>query len=130
MKKSYPGINIQWPISELILSGQKTVETRIYPIPRKYLHKQMLLIETPGKNRGFKARARAIIVFTRCFKYSSKNAFHRDHDRHLVTPHTLWDWRNKTKWGWEVEVKRTLEVPIVINQRRGILYTQEVVLGN
>ena len=30
-KKSYVGINIQFPISQLIVDGKKTIETRTYP---------------------------------------------------------------------------------------------------
>ena len=38
------GINIQFPISQLILSGDKTVETRTYPIPERYLGVDLALI--------------------------------------------------------------------------------------
>jgi hypothetical protein len=44
-----PGINIQASCSELNLRGQKTVETRGYPLPEKLIGKMLALIETPGK---------------------------------------------------------------------------------
>lgn len=97
-KKTYTGINIQWPISELILSGQKTIETRTYPIPKKYLNQEMLMIETPGKNGKFKARIVAIIKFTDCFRYKNKKDFYKDSHKHFVTSSSEWAWGTKSKY--------------------------------
>jgi hypothetical protein len=75
MSKLLPGINIQAPISSLIVSGQKVVETRTYKIPEKYLDKELYLVETPGKSGKFKARVIAIIKFTNCFQYKNIKEF-------------------------------------------------------
>jgi hypothetical protein len=128
MKKSYTGINIQWPISELIRNGQKNIETRVYPIPVKYLNKEMLLIETPGKSGKFKSRAIAIIKFTNCFQYKSKTEFKNDYAKHLVEPDSAWDWKDKPKWGWEVKVIETLKKPKIIVKQKGIIYTNSLTL--
>jgi hypothetical protein len=122
--KNYSGINIQWPISELILRGEKTVETRTYALPEKFLNVDMILIETPGKKGKFKARATAIIRFTNCFKYKSKSEFYNDYDRHLVTKNSQWAWSNKPKWGWEVEVIKKLAPFEVTSQ--GIIYRSDI----
>lgn len=120
-KKIYTGINIQWPISQEILSGKKIIETRTYPIPDKYIGQDMLLIETPGKSGGFKARAIAIIKFTSCFKYKDKESFYADSEKHLVTRDSKWSWKYKAKYGWIVEVLEELKEPVPIKQG-GIIY--------
>lgn len=127
MSKTYTGINIQWPISELIIDGSKTIETRTYPIPEKYLNEEMLLIETPGKSGDFKARIRAIIKFKRCFQYKSKTEFYKDFDKHCVEKGSIWDWRDKSKWGWEVEVIKILKTPQPV-KKHGIVYRKEISL--
>lgn len=129
MVKTYTGINIQWPISRLILSGQKTVETRTYPIPAKFLNKEMILIETPGKLGRFKSRMCAIIKFTDCFEYDSRESFYEDSSRHRVDPNSPWAYDEaKGKWGWEVEVCRLISPHGAINKRIGIKYTTNLIL--
>lgn len=128
MKKIFTGINIQWPISQDILSGVKTIETRTYPIPKQYLGQEMLMIETPGKRGGFKARISAIVKFKSCFKYNSIPDFRKDIDRHLVQPGSPWDWGDKAKWGWEVEVIKTFTPPIETSFKKGIIYTKNIEL--
>lgn len=123
-KKSYPGINIQWPISELILTGEKTVETRTYPIPEKYLNKEMVLIETPGPKGKFKARTRAIIIFTECFQYKNKKNFYADFDRHKVEKGSVWDWKDRPKWGWKLVKVKLIDAISV--KKKGIKFTVNV----
>jgi len=126
-KKTYSGINIQWPISELILSGEKTIETRTYPIPEKYINQDMILIETPGKKGKFKARMRGIIVFTECFKYKNKREFYKDSDKTCVTPESDWEYDvTKGKWGWRVLVKQEFDTPRPLKKRSGIVYSNGI----
>lgn len=128
-QREYVGINVQYPISELILSGKKTIETRKYPIPSDYVGKDMILIETPGRSGKFKARMRAIIVFSECFKYKSKRAFYDDVDRHTVTRDSEWAWNNKEeKWGWTVRVKKVFKEPLPLQKRSGIKYSKGIFL--
>src|SRR5262245_57207558 len=94
-RTNYSGINIQWPISRLILSGEKTIETRTYPIPKKYIGMDMLLIETPGKRGAFKARIVGIIKFQDSFYYESKNEFLKDVGLHFVDEKSEWGWTDK-----------------------------------
>lgn len=125
-REAYPGINIQWPISELILSGEKTVETRTYPIPEKYLNQEMVLIETPGPKGEFKARARAIIKFTDCFQYRNKKEFYADFERHRVSKDSTWAWLDKSKWGWEVHFIK--DTPRREVRKKGIVYTAHILI--
>ena len=126
-KERYLGVNIQWPISQLIISGEKTVETRTYPIPEKYLNKEIALVETPGRLGKFKARVIAIIKFTKSFQYKDKEDFYMDIDRHKVSPESNWAWKEKPKWGWEVEVTRVLENPILCKSK-GIVYRSGITI--
>ena len=58
--QTYTGINIQWPISQEIISGKKVVETRTYPIPNHYLNEPQLgLLKAP--NGGFKPFGRGLM---------------------------------------------------------------------
>jgi len=126
-KKEYPGINIQWPYSELILQGVKTIETRTYPIPEKYIGKEMVLIETPGKQNRFKARIRGLIVFHSCYVYSSEASFYLDIERHHVVRNSDWAWQDKLpKWAWELRVIEIFNPPRHLYKRQGIIYTRDV----
>jgi hypothetical protein len=125
-RKSFPGINIQFPISQSILSGTKTVETRTYALPKKYLNRDLVLIETPGPHGGFRARITAIIKFTECIEYKSKTAFYRDTNRHLVTPHSKWAWTDKPKFGWKVDVVKVISPAVEFYGQKGIVFTTEV----
>jgi len=127
-KKTYTGINIQYPISELILNGSKIIETRTYPIPEKYLNQEMLLIETPGKEGKFRARITAIIKFTECFQYKSKKEFYSESQKHCVTPDSIWAWENGEKWGWKVQIIKKIRSPIMVNKRKGIKFTNDLTI--
>lgn len=127
IKKKITGINIQFPISQLIISGQKTIETRTYPIPSSYVNQEMALIETPGKQGKFKSRVIAIIKFNDSFKYSSKQRFYSDSSKHQVTKDSKWAWVDGIeKWGWPVEVITVLKKPIPISKKIGIKYTKNI----
>lgn len=128
--KSFAGINIQFPISQLILNGQKTIETRTYPIPKKYLGHEMVIIETPGRSGKFKARVVSIIKFEDCFQYTSKEEFYRDTKKHQITPNSPWSWEKskKKKWGWVIAYITLLKKPIPLKRRSGIVFSKDVVI--
>lgn len=125
--KEYTGINIQFPISELILSGEKSIETRTYPLPNKYLGKELAFIETPGAKGKFKARVVAIIKFTECFKYRTKKEFYNDIDKHCVSKDSPWAWKDKDKWGWKVIIVRRLKKPVSCKSQ-GIVFRKGIKL--
>lgn len=127
MKKTLPGINIQYPISRLIVEGTKTIETRTYPIPLKYVGIDLVLIETPGRTGNFKARIIGIIKFEESFQYSNSKLFYADQKKHFVAPDSIWAWKpDKPKWGWPVEVIKSFEKPIPLRGKKGIRYAQSV----
>ena len=126
--KTYSGINIQFPISRLILEGKKTIETRTYKIPDKYLGEEILIIETPGKQGNFKSRIVGKITFSGSFKYESKKAFYDDQDRHCVDEASPWAWREKSKWGWEIQKVVVFKNAKPLNKRPGIAFTTNIKL--
>ncbi|MSP19899.1 MAG: hypothetical protein EXR74_10065 [Bdellovibrionales bacterium] len=129
MSKTYSAINIQFPISQLILSGQKSVETRTYPIPIKYIGVPLLIVETPGKKGSFKSRIVGLIRFDECFEYSSERAFYLDFKRHKVDKNSDWAWEeNTSKWGWKIGELKIFSKPFHIRKRIGIKFTVDVKL--
>lgn len=129
MPKTIPGVHIQWPWSQLILSGKKVVETRGYPIPHKHLGKPLALIETAGplgKARGGikSASIIGIVVFSECYRYESRAAWLRERKKHRV-PATDTQFgfdEHKQKWAWVVERVEILKEPKPAPKRRGIVF--------
>ncbi len=127
--KSFTGINIQFPISRLILDGKKTVETRTYPLPKQYIGKEMVIIETPGPVGKFESRIVGIIVFSKCFKYETAKKFYADVARHHVYEDSPWSWNPaKPKWGWEISRIRVFPEHKKAPNRKGIVYTKDISL--
>ena len=127
--KKYAGINIQYPISRLILEGTKIIETRTYPIPPAYIGKEMVLIETPGKEGKFKARMVGLVTFGESFKYPSERAFYRDSARHCVDRKSPWAWApDRPKWGWPVLSVRAFNREIPLKRRSGIRYAKDILV--
>ena len=126
--KVYSGINIQFPISRLILEGKKTIETRTYKLPDKYIGQELLIIETPGPSGDFKSRIVGKIVFSRSFKYESKKAFYQDQGRHFVDKDSPWAWGEKPKWGWEIQNVVVFKNTEPLNKRPGIAFTTNLKL--
>lgn len=124
-----PGINIQYPWARLILEGKKTVKTRSYPIPIKYVNQPLAVIETPGKH-GLRdvgiseSNVIGIVVFSDSFNYTSKSMWEKDYKRHCVSlEDPLYGWkREKTKFDWTVEKAILLQDPVRAPKKRGIIF--------
>lgn len=126
-----PGVNIQWPWSQLLLSGQKSVETRTYPLPVDKTNVRLAVIETPGprgrKEAGIdKARIIGTIIFRRSFKYKSKSEWLQDKNRHQVSENDpLYGFDSKKeKWGWEVAEYVLFKKPIPAPKKKGIVFAK------
>lgn len=118
------GLNIQYPWSHLLINGLKTVETRSYPLPDKYIGEPLALIETPGKNKKFKSRIIGIIVFSHSFKYQDKDFWLGDFNRHKVSDiDKQFAWNNKAKYGWVVSNVIRFNQPIDAPLKKGIVFT-------
>lgn len=132
MTKSIPGINIQWPWSELIVNGHKTVETRSYDIPEKHRGVELAIIETPG-TRGKKeagidqARIIGTVVFEKTYQYSSQKHWASDESRHRV-PVNDPQYRfssEKPKWAWVVKRVTKFNKPKSAPVKRGIIFATQ-----
>lgn len=65
-----------------MLDGKKTIETRSYALPAKYIGIPIAIIETPGplgKKQGIQdTQIVGLITFSECFKYSSRALWETD----------------------------------------------------
>ena len=130
--KNLPGINIQWPWSELLLSGKKSIETRSYALPKKFIGVELAVIETPGprgkKEAGIeKARIVGTIVFSESFPYTSKSQWKKDFGRHRVDvedPQYSWEKRSAV-FGWKVASVKRLKQPKPPPLKRGIVFAKD-----
>lgn len=118
------GINIQQPWADMLINGDKTVETRSYHIPEKYIGETLAVIETPGKKGKFKSRIIGTITFSHSFKYSDKNEWISDYNRHKVNETNKdYGWNDsKNKYGWVVSNVTKLENPVDPPKKRGIIF--------
>ena len=124
---TYPGINIQFPISALILDGEKSIETRTYPLPKKYIRKWMVIIETPGKQGDFTARLVGLIQFDASFMYKNEAEFSEDYSKHRVSRASPWKWqKGKSKWGWPILSFKKFQKSLPAPKNKGIKYTATI----
>lgn len=121
-----PGINIQSPWAYLLVHGIKTVETRTYPLPVKYMNKELALIETPGPKGKFKSRIIGTITFSHTFKYNDELEWKMDYPKHRVDCDSpLYGWnKNKSKYGWVVSNVKPFKNPVDPPKRRGIIFSK------
>jgi hypothetical protein len=113
------GLNVQWPWSDLIVTGLKTVETRGYPLPSMLAGVPLALVET----RNGPARVVAIVRFSHSVRYATRREWLADRRRHLVPPgDPLYGWTpGKPLYGWIVERVAPLRAPCPTDSR-GIVY--------
>ena len=124
------GINIQTPWSELLINEVKSVETRSYHLPEKYVGEELALIETPGRYGRFKARIIGTITFSHSFKYPDQKAWQDDYNRHCVAvDDPIYNWKDdKPKYGWVVSKVTKFDKPLDIRKRKGIIFTSGIKL--
>ena len=136
---SFPGLNIQWPFSQLILSGDKTVEVRSYALGWKNIARpgvEMWLVETPGEagalpkgwvlpgSSAVAPRPKiAQIVGTVTFsaseegsgeRYENPADFRADVLNHRIGQGGKFDWQGKgERYGWRISAVRRLAQPVL-----------------
>ena len=129
------GINIQWPWTELLLSGRKTVETRSYPLPSKFKGVELAVIETPGprgKRAAGIAKARVVgtIKFSGSYEYQNAKQWASEHHLHLVEASDVQFGfaQNKKKWAWTVECTLKFDQPVKAPSKRGIVFANNCLI--
>ena len=125
---TFRGLCIQYPFSQLLLTGTKNAEVRKYPLApgegsRQICHpnEEMFLIETPQKGpadvgdaalprKPVAAQVVGTVKFASCRKYDSFADFRSDQHRHRILPDSHHDWDDeRNRFAWEVaEVRRFL----------------------
>ena len=125
--KTIPGINIQWPWSDHIVQGRKSIETRTYKMPDKFKGVEMAIIETPGphgkKNGVKKARIVGTVTFSESIQYS-RSTWVKDYNKHLVDtkdPQFAWDTKVE-RWGWIIQKVRKFKEPKPAPAKKGIVF--------
>ena len=134
-------LEIQWPFSQLILTGAKTAEVRDYMLGLKdgrrnivnYLE-EMWLIETLGScveadtnaliegacvsSRPAQAHIVGTISFDTCHKYTDVPMFRADETHHRIRGGGSKDWNGQgARYAWHVKSARKLETPIAISKK-------------
>jgi len=122
------GLNIQIPWSTLLINGDKSVETRSYPLPEKYVGVELALIETPGKYGRFKSRIIGTITFSHSFQYPDKQSWKDDYNRHKVEEQDkFFGWNPlKSKYGWVVSDMKKFNTYKTTSQKKGIIFTHGI----
>lgn len=125
---SIVGVNIQYPWSRLLVSGEKTVETRKYPLPVRYRGVPLAIIETPGKHKPkFRARIIGVIKFSGSIEYKNAKEWEADKRRHLVAksdPMFCFK-EGEPKHGWVVKSVTKFSKPVNPPTKRGIVFALE-----
>ena len=106
---SLRGLNIQNKWAQKILSGEKTVELRTYPIG-SYSDEALWIIATPGEDRSVgKAMVVGIVMFGGSSGYKNMDDVYADVDRHQVpkddrffAPKRKADTKQAKFWAWQV----------------------------
>ena len=135
---SYPGLNVQWPFSQLILSGVKTVEVRSYALGWRNIARpgvEMWLVETLGDasaiSKGWVLQGdtaveprpkHAQIVGTVTFseveegssgRYNNLAEFSGDIKSHRIGSGGKFDWKGEgALYKWRVSAVRRLAQPV------------------
>ena len=121
------GLNIQHPFSQLILTGDKTIEARRYALGRHDIAhpgEELFIIETLGEGAraalvgeaavGPPPRAAQVVgttIFSKSSQYTSARSWERDRPKHRIAEGSAHDWSGKDEMhAWHVaEVKRFRE---------------------
>ena len=124
------GLNVTSPWSMLLINGDKSVETRSYPLPKRLEGVELALIETPGKYGRFKSRIIGTITFSHSFQYPDEQSWKDDYNRHKVEENDkFYSWNeNKKKYGWVVSNITKFENPVDPPKKRGIIYVKDCIV--
>ena len=99
-------LEVQAPYSTYILDGQKTIETRAYPLSACLLHQPILLLQPATGQDAVSSlpsyipahstvgRIVGTVTFSACTQYASQADWESDRAQHLVPAHSAYDWRD------------------------------------
>ena len=129
-EKVHTIFEVSYPWTERLLNGKKTIETRTYALPNKYLHRTLALYETHTKSNtssggGMRDRCVGLIEFGSCKEYLTKEEWSNDSAQHCVAPDAAADkfgWIDGIpRYGWKVAyVQRTKRHPLPMRFERDV----------
>lgn len=115
------GININdkhYPFTELIFSGEKTIETRKRPTLNPYIGKRVGVVKT-----GIgKAMLVGFITIGKPIYYKTEQEFRKDENKHHVYAGSKYDIDDMGKWGYQI-INPVRIIPKYINSK-GIVARQ------
>ena len=136
-----PGLNINWPFSQLILAGVKTAEARAYDLGYHNIahpHVEMWLMETPGDAKAITkgwalagdariaprpqhAQIVGSLTFSRADRYESLESFRSERECHRIGQGGAYDWQGAgDMYAWRVSGTRRLVQPVPQPGRKGV----------
>ena len=92
--ETHRGINIQRPWAELLLSGEKTVEARNYPL-NSFRGEELWVIQTAGPSNRRHEELKRIIGMRRHGQGDEARPGHRSGPQHCLPMH----WKRRGGWG-------------------------------
>ena len=118
------GLEMQQPYSEFVLNGQKSIESRAYPLPEALIDVKIEILQSEkGQDRVSSVPDRVIlqkssdnsssiqsplkrigwVKFAKCIQYKSLERFEADQEKHLVDPNSGYSWNDdRPMYGWVV----------------------------
>jgi hypothetical protein len=140
---SLPGLNIQWPFTQLILAGVKTIEVRTYELGHRNIahpNREVWLVETisgslkdatvpEGVDVPEKppcAQIVGTITFSRSVPYDDRSDFNSTRNQHRIAVGGKHDWTDKSdRHAWHISSCKRLAAPIPCPGRKGMTGFQE-----
>ena len=127
-----PGLNIQWPYSQLVLAGAKTEEVREYDLGHRniqFANVETYLVETKGLTahasrnavidgapvgpRPESSQIVGTVIFSRSEAYTDRAAFRADVGNHRIREDGAKDWDGRgQRFKWRIAFVRRLARPI------------------
>ena len=126
--QTVPGLHVRYPYAKMLLTGEKSVETRGYSLPAHRINKTVALIETPGPDRTRpKARVVGTITFKAVKVYADKKAWAADTKNHRVLPSSSFGF---LPFGWVVGKTVLFKEPVALVHKggRGVIWASDCVI--
>ena len=110
--------------ADLIVSGQKSIETRRSRSLDNLIGNRVKIVRTTGK--GDEARVIGEVTIGEPIQYKTRAEFAKDYDKHLVDEDSDFAFQDGGKFGYPMINPERYETPYPMPKRKGIVYTKEV----
>lgn len=126
--KPWLGLEVQSPWSTRLLNGEKTIETRAYPLPENMMNCPILILESPQgisktssipdivEEKGL-LKIVGLVSFSENIQYSSFQRWKEDIPHHCVSEDSPYAWKVSSPpiWGWKVDKFIRFQEPMDIS---------------